>query len=206
MVPLPDPHDTWSMPRDLAHLSDEALVALVAAVGRACARRALRPLRPRRVRARVPDAARRRSRRTRCRRPSSPSGAGRRLPFPSARRRGRGSSRSSTGGPSTSSAARSAAGPTRSRSRRDLPTSESAEDSAWLGFERERVQTGCSSCRIPAGGDRARLLRRLLAVGALRKARSAHRYDQEQDVHRPRALRELSGRTEEGSWNPQSTS
>ena len=30
VVPLPDPHDTWSMRRHLAHLSDEALVALVA--------------------------------------------------------------------------------------------------------------------------------------------------------------------------------
>ena len=30
VVPLPDPHDTWSMCRHLAHLSDEALVALVA--------------------------------------------------------------------------------------------------------------------------------------------------------------------------------
>ncbi len=71
---------------------------------------------------------------------------------------------------------------------RDAATTSSAEDSAWLGFERERVQTALRQLPgRPARGDRARLLRRLLAVRARGEARGAARYDQEQDVRRARA-------------------
>ena len=73
--------------------------------------------------------------------------------------------------------------------------SGSAEDAAWLGFERDRVQAALARApRHAARGDRARLLRRLLAGRAGREAGSAAGYDQEQDVRRPRAPTGAAGR------------
>ena len=75
----------------------------------------------------------------------------------------------------------------------------SAADSAWLHLERERVQAALGAAsRRPAGGDRARLLRRLHAIGACRAAGRAARHHKEQDVRRPlaaaRASRDTLGR------------
>ena len=184
---MPDRHAQWSMRKHLAHLSDEALVALVARGDEIRARRALRPRRTCRVRARLPRPARRPARRGR-RAGGVPRRSGARPPpsAPSARRRARGSS------PSSIAAAvdvvrreeRRRAEPLDDETR-DAATTGSAEEAAWLGFERDRLQAALeAAARRPAGGDRARLLRRLLAVRARGEARTAARYDQEQDVCR----------------------
>ena len=72
----------------------------------------------------------------------------------------------------------------------------------WLRLERERVQAALApAAGRAAGGDRARLLRRLHAVRAGRAARRAARHDQEQDVHGPRAAaRAARRRHRRGTW------
>ena len=67
--------------------------------------------------------------------------------------------------------------------------------SAWLRLQRERVQEALKQLPDPAArGARARLLRRLHAVRARREARAAARYDQEQDVRRPGQAPGAAGR------------
>ena len=64
--------------------------------------------------------------------------------------------------------------------------SSGADEQAWLRLQRERVQARAAAAPRPAArGARARVLRRFHAVGARGEARTAHRYDQEQDVRRP---------------------
>ena len=61
-----------------------------------------------------------------------------------------------------------------------------------------------ATSRPAARGTRARLLRRLHAVGAGREARTASRYHQEQDVRRPQPPGDLLQETgtEDHRWNP----
>ena len=73
------------------------------------------------------------------------------------------------------------------------------EEAAWLRFERERVQSALEAApRRPARGARARLLRRVLAIRARREARRAARHDQEQDVRRARASARAPRRLDPG--------
>ena len=83
------------------------------------------------------------------------------------------------------------------------PRPSRADDEAWLRLERERVQAALAAAARPAArGDRARLLRRVHAVGAGRAARPAAGHDQEPDVRRARAParapRRRSGRSMDG--------
>ena len=146
--------------------------------GRQRARRALRPRRPGRLRHRLPrSSATSGSPRTPCRRLS------RRL----AHRRGRSApERAKASTWILTLVHRRAVDLVRREERRrtepldadalpDAPDpSGSAEDEAWLGFERDRVQAALAhAARRAARGDRARLLRRLLAVRARREARGS---------------------------------
>ena len=146
------------------------------------------------------SCATRRSPRTPCRRASSRSGGRRRASCRSGRRRAPGCSRSSTGAPSTSCAARSDGAPSRSRpSGVEAGSRRTAEDSALLRLERERVQAALRQAPGRAArGDRARVLRRLHAVGAGRAARPADRHHQEPDVRRARAAARAPRRRHSG--------
>ena len=198
--------------RDLAHLSDEALVALVARgdeersaelydrVRRIAYGLALRVLRDERTR------------RTPCRRRSSGLAERGDASAPSARRRAPGSSRSSTGAPSTSCAARSAAG---RAARRTQPEPRGAGATGGGGLAALRARRACRTAlkqptRRPAGGARARLLRRLLAVRARRPARRAPGHHQRAECSRGLAACASSSTKhghEEGPWNePEFTS
>ena len=72
----------------------------------------------------------------------------------------------STAGPSTSCGASSGVGPIRSMSSAASRADDAgtAEEQAWLGFERDASSGHSETPGRPAGGPRARLLRGLLAV------------------------------------------
>ena len=159
------------------------------AIGRGRARGAVRPLRPAPpTGSRCECCATRRSPRTPCRRRSSRSGAAPSRFIPE-------KAKASTW--IMTLVHRRAVDLVRREERRradPLPEVEpgsggpSAADSAWLRLERERVQAALA--QLPdaaAGGDRARLLRRLHAVRARGAAGRAARHHKEQDVRRPRA-------------------
>ena len=191
--------------RDLAHLSDEALVTLVARVGRSGARGALRPRRRHRVRPRLSRAARRGARaRTPCRRRSSAlwRSAGSFLP-----------ERAKASTWILTLVHRRAVDVVRREQRRRTEPFEDAPEP--VGRLRRggrlaalRAPARADGARDAAGpaarGDRARLLRRADAVGARRAARAAARDDQEPDVLGPlapaRAARRRHRRLEGRSW------
>ena len=177
------------VPSDLAHLSDEALVALVA---RADERRspssttgsAASP-----TGSRSASCATRRSPRTPSRRRSSASGARRRVRRPSARR------------PRTwilTLVHRRAVDLVRREERRRAEPLDdraprtrrrAAEDEAWATPRARARPGGAPPAAGPAArGDRARLLRRLHAVRAGRPAGPAPRHHQEPDVRRALAI------------------
>ena len=209
VVPLPDPPDLWSMRRHLAHLSDEALVALVARgdeaalaelydrVGRVAYGLAFRVLRDDRL---AEDAVQ-----------EAFLGVWRTAASFSADR-----AKASTW--ILTLVHRRAVDLVRREERRradpldeatsDLATSESAEDAAWLGFERERVQAGLR--QLPhaqreaielayyGGFSQSELAERLgVPLGTIKSRMFA-------GLTRLREL--LQDGAEEGSWKPQSTS
>ena len=174
------------------------------------ARRALRPRRPDRVRARSARPARRPARRGR-RAGGVPGRLAHRrgVLAPSARRRPRGSSRSSTGARSTSSAASSAGAPSRSttraggggepvgRGRRLAPTSSASASRRRCGSSRI-TQREAIELAYYGGFTQSELAERLGA---------AARYHQEQDVRRARPFARAPGRQRQGgTWNPEFTS
>ena len=209
VVPLPDPNDTWSMRRHLAHLSDEALVALVARgdepalaelydrVGRVAYGLAFRVLRDDRL---AEDAV---------------------------QEAFLGVWRTAAGFRAERAKARTwiltlvhrrAVDLVRREERRradpldeatvDLATSESAEDTAWLGFERERVQAGLQ--QLPHAQREAI---ELAYYGGFSQSELSERLGVPLGTIKSRmfaglaTLRELlQDGTEEGSWKPQSTS
>ena len=173
--------------RSFAHLSDEAVVALLARsdesalaelydrFGRVAYGLALRN--PPRRQARGGRRAGRFPRRVAQRRPLHAGAREGQHLVADARAPPRGRSRAPRG-PAACGAARA-----RPSSR---SASGSAEDDAWLRFERERVQSALK--QLPdqqRGSTRAGLLRRLQPDGARRETRTTRRYDQEQDVHGP---------------------
>ena len=75
------------------------------------------------------------------------------------------------------------------------PVGNATDENAWLRLERERVQSRAEAASGSAArGARARVLRRVHAVGARGEARTTRGYHQEQDVHRPRAPSRVAGR------------
>ena len=209
VVPLPDPHDTWSMRRHLAHLSDEALVALVARgdepalaelydrVGRVAYGLAFRVLRDDRL---AEDAVQ-----------EAFLGVWRMAAGFRAER-----AKASTW--ILTLVHRRAVDLVRREERRradplddatvDLATSESAEDTAWLGFERERVQAGLQ--QLPHAQREAI---ELAYYGGFSQSELSERLGVPLGTIKSRmfaglaTLRELlRDGTEEGSWKPQSTS
>ena len=209
VVPLPDPNDTWSMRRHLAHLSDEALVALVARgdepalaelydrVGRVAYGLAFRVLRDDRL---AEDAVQ-----------EAFLGVWRTAAGFRAER-----AKASTW--ILTLVHRRAVDSVRREERRkadplddataDLATSESAEDAAWLGFERERVQAGLK--QLPHAQREAI---ELAYYGGFSQSELSERLGVPLGTIKSRMfaglaqLRELlQDGTEEGSWKPQSTS
>jgi RNA polymerase sigma factor (sigma-70 family) len=208
VVPLPDPLDTWSMRRHSAHLSDEALVALVARgdesalaelydrVGRVAYGLAFRVLRDDRL---AEDAVQ-----------EAFLGVWRTAAGFRAER-----AKASTW--ILTLVHRRAVDLVRREERRraeplddamvEQVTSDSAEDAAWLGFERERVQTGLRQLPHPqreaielayyGGFSQTELAERLgVPLGTIKSRMFA-------GLARLREL--LEDGTEEGSWT-QSTS
>ena len=209
VVPLPDPNDTWSMRRHLAHLSDEALVALVARgdepalaelydrVGRIAYGLAFRVLRDDRL---AEDAVQE--------------------AFLGVWRTAAGfrPERAKASTWILTLVHRRAVDLVRREERRradpldeatvDLATSESAEDTAWLGFERERVQAGLQ--QLPHAQREAI---ELAYYGGFSQSELSERLGVPLGTIKSRmfaglaTLRELlQDGTEEGSWKPQSTS
>ena len=137
------------------------------ALGRDCARRALRPARRVAYGLASASSATRRSRRTPCRRRSSALWRTRRLVRPRAREGAHVDPDARPPARGRPRAARAAAAGRAARRARRSRRGASAEDSAWLRLERERVQAALAAAAGRAArGDRARLLRRLHAVGA----------------------------------------
>jgi RNA polymerase sigma factor (sigma-70 family) len=209
VVPLPDPNDIWSMRRHLAHLSDEALVALVARgdepalaelydrVGRIAYGLAFRVLRDDRL---AEDAVQE--------------------AFLGVWRAAAGfrPERAKASTWILTLVHRRAVDLVRREERRradpldeatvDLATSESAEDTAWLGFERERVQAGLQ--QLPHAQREAI---ELAYYGGFSQSELSERLGVPLGTIKSRmfaglaTLRELlQDGTEEGSWKPQSTS
>lgn len=208
VVPLPDPPGSWSMRRQFAHLSDEALVALVARsdetalaelydrVGRVAYGLAFRVLRDDRL---AEDAVQ-----------EAFLGVWRTAAGFRAER-----AKASTW--ILTLVHRRAVDLVRREERRraeplddthDVATTESAEDSAWLGFERERVQEGLQ--QLPhvqreaielayyGGFSQSELSERLgVPLGTIKSRMFA-------GLSRLREL--LQDGTEEGPWEPHSTS
>ena len=167
---------------------------------RDCAGRALRPGRPRRVRARVPRAPRRGARRGR--RPGGFLGVWRtaaRL-----RRRAReGEHVDPDARPPPRRRPRPSGGAAPCRAaRRDarVATTESAEDAAWLGFERERVQEALAAAAATCSARRSssRTTAASRSPSSSERLGSTARYDQEQDVRRARAVARASARRSRG--------
>ena len=200
VVALPDPTVSWSMRRHLAHLSDEALVALVARgdeaalaelydrVGRIAYGLAFRVLRDDRL---AEDAVQ-----------EAFLGVWRTAAGFRAER-----AKASTW--ILTLVHRRAVDLVRREERRraepldetvrETTSGETAED---VGVARVRARARAGRTEAAAGhaarGDRARLLRGLFPVGAGREARNAARYDQEQDVRRARALARAPRRRSRG--------
>ena len=138
------------MARDLAHLSDEAVVALAARSDETALARALRPLRPRRVRARAAACfATVRSPRTRCRKAFLAvwRNAHRFVP-----------ERAKASTWILTLVHRRTVDIVRREERRRAdalelapePLTDSADESAWLRLERERVQSALKQLPDPA--------------------------------------------------------
>jgi len=209
VVPLPDPPDLWSMRRHLAHLSDEALVALVARgdegalaelydrIGRVAFGLAFKVLRDDRL---AEDAVQE--------------------AFLAVWRTAAGfrAERAKASTWILTLVHRRAVDLVRREERRradplddlgrDAGRSESAEDEAWLGFERERVQGALH--RLPhaqreavelayyGGFSQSELAERLgVPLGTIKSRMFA-------GLARLREL--LDDGAEEGSWKPESTS
>ena len=208
VVALPDPPVTWSMRRHLAHLSDEALVALVARgdegalaelydrVGRVAYGLAFRVLRDDRL---AEDAVQ-----------EAFLGVWRTAAAFRAER-----AKASTW--ILTLVHRRAVDLVRREERRraepledevrDAATSESAEDSAWLGFERDRVQTALR--QLP---DAQREAIELAYYGGYSQSELAERLGMPLGTIKSRMfaglarLRELlDDGAEEGSWKPEFT-
>jgi len=209
VVALPDPSVSWSMRRHLAHLSDEALVALVARgderalaelydrVGRVAYGLAFRVLRDDRL---AEDAVQ-----------EAFLGVWRTAAGFRAER-----AKASTW--ILTLVHRRAVDLVRREERRradplddetrDAATSESAEDAAWLGFERERVQGALR--QLP---DAQREAIELAYYGGYSQSELAQRLGMPLGTIKSRMfaglarLRELLDEgAEEGSWKPESTS
>ena len=189
MVPLRDPPDSWSMRKQFAHLSDEALVALVARndetalaelydrVGRVAYGLAFRVLRDDRL---AEDAVQ-----------EAFLGVWRTAAGFRAER-----AKATTW--ILTLVHRRAVDLVRREERRraepldethDVATTESAEDTAWLGFERERVQEGLRQLpHVQREAIELAYYGGFSQSELCREARGAARYDQEQDVRRAFAL------------------
>ena len=209
VVALPDPPVTWSMRKHLAHLSDEALIALVARgdesalaelydrVGRVAYGLAFRVLRDDRL---AEDAVQE--------------------AFLGVWRTAAGfrPERAKASTWILTLVHRRAVDLVRREERRradplddetrDAATSESAEDSAWLGFERERVQTALK--QLP---DAQREVIEVAYYGGYSQSELAERLGVPLGTIKSRMfaglarLRELlDDGAEEGSWTPKSTS
>ena len=206
VLALPGPEPSWSMRRHHAHLSDEALVALVARgdepalaelydrVGRVAYGLAFRVLRDDRL---AEDAVQE---------AFSPLADG-------------GAFRAERAKASTwilTLVHRRAVDLVRREERRRTNRSPTTCRSAPAGTDADRrggmaalrARTRPGGAQAVAGrtarGDRARVLRRLHPVRARGEARPAARHDQEPDVRRARAPSRATRRsTQEGSWKPE---